>query len=134
MKQKQNKEPAESREQIEYREAQIKFMESQKDFKDAELRMILRSRGIDTYNLSQKDIDDIRRHINKMQQIDALTKSKMKSIEQEGNKEQAVISQEIELIIARVCQEQNPVPPLPEMQQELTGQGVPGEEQGEHGV
>jgi len=142
MKQKQKKEPAENPEQIEYREAH-------KDLKDAELRMALRSRGIDPYELSQKDIDDIRRHINRLQQVDALTKSKMKVIEQEGTKEQAIISQEIEIIIARVYREQNHMPPLPEthldagqpeagqqVTQELTGQAViePGKEQVDTGV
>lgn len=107
MKQKQKKEPAEKPEQVEYREAH-------KELKDAELRIALRSRGIDPYELSQKDIDNLRRLINKMQQVDALTKSKMKAIELEGNKEQAVISQDLEVIIARVFQEQNHMPPLPD--------------------
>ncbi|MBU1067273.1 hypothetical protein KKE60_05770 [Patescibacteria group bacterium] len=106
MKQKQK--PAENPEQIEYRKAN-------KDLKDAELRMALRSRGINPYELSQKDIDEIRRHINKMQQVDASTKSKMIAIEQEGKNEQAVISNEIEVIVARVYQEQNHMPPAPEL-------------------
>jgi len=135
MKQKQKKEQTENPEQIEYRKAH-------KDLKDAELRMALRSRGIDPYELSQKDIDDIRRHINRLQQVDALTKSKMNLIEQEGKNEQAIISQEIELIVTRVYREQNQMPPLPEMHidagqseagqqasQELTGnEEVPGKE------
>ncbi|MDP3352667.1 MAG: hypothetical protein Q8S44_02885 [Flavobacteriaceae bacterium] len=106
MKQKQK--PVENPEQIEYRDAV-------KTLKVAELRIVLRSRGIDPYELSQKNIDDLRRLINKMQQVDAATKSKMKSTEQEGINEQAVISLDIEIIIARVFQEQNHMPPLPEM-------------------
>lgn len=126
MKQKQK--PAENPEQIEYREAH-------KDLKDAELRIALRSRGIDPYELSQKDIDEIRRHINKMQQVDASTKSKMIAIEQEGKTEQAVISQELEIIVARVYQEQNPTPPLPELHldagQPEAGQQAPQEPAGQ---
>lgn len=128
MKQKQKKEPAEKPEQVEYREAH-------KELKDAELRIALRSRGIDPYELSQKDIDDIRRLINKMQQVDALTKNKMKVIEQEGNQEQAVISQEIELAIVRVFQEQNHMPPLPDLhpdtEQPEAGQQVTQEPTGQ---
>ncbi len=128
MKQKQKKEPAEKPEQVEYREAH-------KELKDAELRIALRSRGIDPYELSQKDIDDIRRLINKMQQVDALTKNKMKVIEQEGNQEQAVISQEIELAIVRVFQEQNHMPPLPDLhldtEQPEGGQQAPQEPTGQ---
>lgn len=122
---KQKKRPEEYPEQIEYREAY-------KDLKDAELRIALRSRGIDPYELSQKDIDEIRRHINKMQQVDASMKSRMNAIEQEGKQEQAVISRELELIVARVYQEQNQMPPVPEMHIETeAGQQVPQEQTGQ---
>lgn len=130
MKQTHKKVPAEYQEQMEYREAQ-------KDLKDAELKIALRSRGIDPYDLPQKDLDEIRRHINKLQQIDTLTKSKMKSIEQEGNKEQTAISQEIEVIIARLYQEQNPMPPVPEMHMDAgqteAGKQQPQEQTGQEG-
>lgn len=120
MKQKHKKEQVENPEQIDYREAH-------KALKDAELRIALRSRGIDPYELSQKDIDEIKRHINKMQQVDAVMKGRMNAIEQEGKKEQAVISQELETIVARVYWEQNPMPPVPEMH--ITeGQPEPGQQ------
>ena len=96
-KQESNENP----EQIEYREAD-------KDKKDAELRIALRGRGLDPYELSQMDFDELRRLLNKMQQVDLATKNRMNVVQQEGNKDQVEISGEIEVIINKVLREQHP--------------------------
>lgn len=108
-------EQKENPEQIEYREA---F----KDMKDAELRMALRGRGLDPYELSQKDFDELRRLINKMQQVDAATKGKINVVQQEGNQEQMEISRELEAIIQKVFNEQHPG-----LQEKLQDTAVPSE-------
>lgn len=102
MKQKiQSTQPVENPEQIEYREA-LKILN------DAELKIILRNNGVDPYKVSQKEIDDISRLINKIHQIESSTKAKMNTIQQEGQQEQASINQELITLIKKIQAEQNP--------------------------
>ena len=90
----------ENLEQIEYREA-VKVLN------DAKLKIILRNNGTDPYKVSQKEMDDIRRMVNKIHQIDASIKSKINTIQQEGQQEQASINQELVTIMKKILAEQN---------------------------
>lgn len=105
---KQNKEPAILQERAEYEEAL-------KNIKSASVRIELRRNGIDPYELSPKDFDEVRRMYLRMEQADVKANSQITAIQQEATQEKTNIGQEIGEFIKKVYFEQHPMPPPPEL-------------------
>lgn len=128
---KPSKKPTKHEEQTDYEEAL-------KDIKTASVRMELRRHGIDPFELSLKDFDEVRRLYQRMEQVDATANSRITAIQQEAYQEKTKIGQEISELIKRSFQEQNPMPPLPELHpaagQSEAGQQAPQEPTGQEEV
>lgn len=123
---KQNKKPTKQAEQTDYEEAL-------KNLKTASVRMELRRHGIDPFEFSMKDFDEIRRLYQRMEQVDATANGRITAIQQEAYQEKTVIGQEISERIKKLIQEQNPMPPLPELHLDTDQVEVEAEAEAEAG-
>lgn len=125
---KPNKKPTKPAEQTDYEEAL-------KDLKTASVRMELRRHGIDPFELSLKDFDEIRRMYQRMEQVDATANSQITAIQQEAYQEKTKIGQEISERIKKLFYDQHPMPPLPELhlteEQPEAGQQAPQQPAGQ---
>lgn len=124
MKKKENTIPTERTE----------YDEALKNLKEASVRIELRRFGVDPYNLSRKDFDELKRLYTSMEQVDTVANGKITAIQQEAYQEKTKIGQEISEHLKKVLMEQHPMcmPPVPEMrpaeEQKGTGQEEPVKE------